>query len=230
MVDSEAAHIFPYSTIEKRNFSDLTDILNTFWGHEKAQEWSDLFQDESVTESPQNLVCLNHQLHWWLDNARLALKPLRNTDSGAVVVQFHWLKVNRLKPHMPLEKPNEVLPFSGILSKAGLSDNGTWGDKLAHRKSGLPLQTGQTFVLGAKDPERAPSFELLQLSWDLLRVGAISGAAGPLELDNDDDTDNSGVGYWDWEENELGQWRRCGSESGEEAEETEDRGRSKQPR
>lgn len=177
MEDPEAARIFPVSTTEERNISVLSDLLKIWWGKEKAGRWSALFQDQGVTESAQNLVCLNHQLHWWFHNAKFALKPPRKTEDGGVVVQFHWLKANGLKPHRPLRGG---LSFSDILSEAGLSDNDAWGDKLAHRKSGLPLQTGQTFVLGAKYPEQAPSFELLQLSWDLLRVAAICGCRREL--------------------------------------------------
>lgn len=122
----------PFFAAEKGNFFSLATILNVFWGHKKAGARSTLVEDLGMTESVQNLVC-----------AKFALKPLRKTENGAVVVQFHWLKTNGLKPHhVPLETPYEALPFSVILSKAGLSDNSTWAGKLAHRKNGLPLKTG----------------------------------------------------------------------------------------
>lgn len=68
--------------------------------------------------------------------------------------------------------------MDNILATAGLSDNTAWGEEgLARRESGLRIETGQTFVLKTDDPENLPSFELLQLSWDLLRIAAICGAA-----------------------------------------------------
>lgn len=54
-----------------------------------------------------------------------------------MVVQFHWLKGNNLKPQSPLDKP-----FDDILEEAELSDNQVWGDRTAHRASGRLLQTG----------------------------------------------------------------------------------------
>ncbi|UKZ67000.1 uncharacterized protein TrAtP1_008164 [Trichoderma atroviride] len=59
---------------------------------------------------------------------------------------------------------------------------------MAYTKGGLPLRTGQTFTLKAdKDrPELVPSFELLKLSWDMLRIIAISGAAEPKALWKED--------------------------------------------
>lgn len=205
-------------------------MLRHFWGEEKTEEWRNLFEDTDITESSANLVSLARHAHYWFDNARFALKPLRKTQEGAVIVQFHWLKSsNGLKPYTPVEARQEASPFSDILARAGLSDNDAWGDVLAHRKSGLPLQTGQTFVLGAKNPKKAPSFQLLELSWNLLRVGAISGAAEPSELDDDDDEENDPGFAAYLEEYEQEQWAPW-EESAEQAEELENRGRSRHHR
>lgn len=96
------------------------------------------------------------------------------------------------------------------MKNAGLEDNSAWGDILAHGKDGLPLRTGQTFILRAdKDrPELAPSFELLKLSWDMLRIIAISGAAEPKELwrDNRDPNtwaDDVSFGLQSWMDQNL---------------------------
>ncbi len=50
----------------------------------------------------------------------------------------------------------------------------------------------QTFVIWAENPEDLPSFELLEIQWNLRRVAAICGAANVTdasyyELDDDDD-------------------------------------------
>ncbi|KAK1765250.1 hypothetical protein QBC33DRAFT_571807 [Phialemonium atrogriseum] len=214
--NAEAAHIFPHSTTDKQNFLALKDMLRMFWGEEKAAIWSKLFEDEVITESPQNLICLNRQLHWWFDNAMLALKPLRR-ETNSVTVQFHWLKGNNFKPHIALNKWRQRNTFDDVMSRAGLLDNQAWGQALYCRISGLPLETGQTFVIRAENPDHVPSFELLELSWDLLRVAAICGAAEPTDdwlRDDDDDGDGVGVrpGFSGWEENQYGQWRRWAEE------------------
>ncbi|KAK4458993.1 hypothetical protein QBC42DRAFT_184574, partial [Cladorrhinum samala] len=52
------------------------------------------------------------------------------------------------------------------------------GKSLAHRESGLPIRTGQTFTILAEDSDHkeVPSWDLLDLSWNFLRVAAICGA------------------------------------------------------
>jgi hypothetical protein len=202
----EAAHIFPFSTSKNQEFSALGSILAAFWGREKYEMWSRLYTSPGVTESARNLISLNRQLHWLFSHAKLALKPLR-MEQGGVVVQFHWLKGGSLKPDIPLFKGRETRGLHDILEMAGLAHNELWGEELAYRKSGLPLETGQTFLLGAKNPEQAPDFELLKLSWDLLRVAAISGAAEPWQPEDEDDTDDLSEDVSrDWAQDVCGPW------------------------
>ncbi|KAL9477579.1 hypothetical protein ACSS6W_007420 [Trichoderma asperelloides] len=183
----EAAHIFPFAATKNSQTSNLlSDLLRMFWGDGAADQLSTLAQDRGITESPQNLLSLNHQLHWWFDSAKLAFKPLRKPDDGSVVVQFHWLKAGKSKASQKVE----VADLRQILKKAGLESN-TWGTLRAHRASGLQLETGQTFTLKANNPGHVPNFNLLQLSWDLLRVVAICGAAEE-ELDDESDADDGG--------------------------------------
>jgi hypothetical protein len=122
-----------------------------------------------LTQSVKNGISMSHQIHFWFDNARFALKPLRETPEG-VVVQWHWLKRSILKP-LTYIRPNE-----DILHQAGVMDR-NWGDNLAHRESGVRIRTGQTFLLRAGKPEDKPSWDLLEMQWNLQRVAAICGAA-----------------------------------------------------
>lgn len=177
----------PFGALRHKHFTSLRSLIKMFWGPDQAKIWLDLIQDPSVTESPKNLLSLNHQIHWWFDNGKMALKPLRQLDDGSVVVQFHWLKRHQLRSTTKFGGN-----FDDFMQKAGLEDNAAWGDILAHRKSGLPLKTGQIFTLRAPadKPEWIPSFELLKLSWDMSRIIAISGAAEPKELWKNDDRDD----------------------------------------
>lgn len=65
---------------------------------------------------------------------------------------------------------------------------------IAHRKSGIPLRTGQVFTFKAKTPEERPSFDLLLLQWNLVQVAAMSGAADVYEAGNPDYTLDEGDG------------------------------------
>jgi hypothetical protein len=150
--------------------------------------WFNAIEDSKVAGTPKNLLSLNHQLHWWFDNGRMALKPLRELDDGSVVVQFHWLKQHNVSAKTCFGDGG--IDINNYMQKLGLEDNTAWGDIYAHRRSGLPIETGQTFILKADKPELVPSFELLELSWNLLRIIAISGAAEPQDLlDHDQDAD-----------------------------------------
>ena len=171
-------------------------MLQVFWGKTQADKWSALFRDPDVAESPKNLISLNHHIHHWFDYPKLALKPLRTLSNGSIVVQFHWLKQHSLKPSFVAGS------FEEFMAKAGLSDNQSWGKEWFFTKGGNDLETGQTFVLGAEDPENAPSFLLLELSWNILRLAAISGAANlsddNMDLDDFDEENSESLNLSDY--------------------------------
>ncbi|KAK3905994.1 hypothetical protein C8A05DRAFT_12221 [Staphylotrichum tortipilum] len=182
--DPAAAHIFPFATSEKKRFTDLAELLHAFWGVPKALAWRRQFEDARITQSPKNYLSLNHQIHVWFDNARFALKPLRQTSATEIVVQWHWLKRSKLLPRTLVGQSQET-----FLQMAELND-ASWGSCLLLRPTGVPIETGQTFVLRAENPEDLPSFELLEMQWNLLRVAAICGAADVTDAsyyDLDDD-------------------------------------------
>ncbi|KAK3353700.1 hypothetical protein B0T25DRAFT_581417 [Lasiosphaeria hispida] len=97
MSDPLAAHIFPFTTSKKKNFRRLNEMLTNFWGSEKSMAWRWMFENVGITQSAKNGISMSHQVHFWFDNARFALQPLRETPEG-VVVQWHWLKRSVLKP------------------------------------------------------------------------------------------------------------------------------------
>lgn len=180
--DPKAAYIVPFATRAKNNFWALNALLQTFWGAHQSMAWRRQYEDAAITESTKNGISMNHQIHFWFNNARFALKPLRQTQDG-IVVQWHWLKRAILKPRAG------IMATQDILLQAGLTDQ-SWGEFLAHRRSGVPIQTGQTFVLRAEKPEDLPSWELLEMQWNLQRIAAICGAADVTDdyydLDEDD--------------------------------------------
>ncbi|KAK4064901.1 uncharacterized protein Triagg1_8900 [Trichoderma aggressivum f. europaeum] len=234
MEDPQAAHIFPFAGLNSSKIPNIVSTLRTFWGEDTTTRLSKIFFDQKVAETPQNFISLNSQLHVWFDNGRMALKPLRELADGTVQVQLHWLNKSTLKP---TEDCNNI---SLAKDSAGIRENQSWGTITAHRQSGLPLETGQVFNLSALYRDNIPSFDLLQLSWNLLRVVAICGAAEPSDLSDSDDDDDYGYEvetqtamYTDDSYAEMSRWaRELGKEVGddrEEEEEEEEEGREEDP-
>ncbi|EHK25722.1 uncharacterized protein TRIVIDRAFT_219483 [Trichoderma virens Gv29-8] len=194
MPHPEACYIFPFAGSKRSKTYNILSALRAFWGDEIANRISALIQNRDVTESPENLISLNRQIHYWFDNGFMALKPLRKNPDGSVDVQLHWLRQSSLKPSDLILQSHAIENWT---ISAGI-DSQCWGEIRAHRFSGLRLRTGQVFTLRPRDRPKAeaPNFDLLLLSWDLLRVGAISGAAEIADLsivDSDDDDDYCGI-------------------------------------
>ncbi len=138
-------------------------------------------------QSPANSISLNRQLRFLFDKGRFTLKPLCQTDN-TITVQFHWLS----------RRSWIVSPGSAVVSNYSdpfqqWYDKGTpwtsWGSGLAHRSSGVPIRTGDTFVIRAAKPDEFPSLALLELQWNLHWMAAICGAPDMLEEEDDDDNE-----------------------------------------
>ncbi|KAL7933229.1 hypothetical protein V8C35DRAFT_305245 [Trichoderma chlorosporum] len=192
MPDPQAAHILPFAVSKNGTTPLIMKMLEMFWGANVVNQLSTLLNDREITESPQNLLSMNQQLHAWFDGNKMALRPLGLTKRGdGVDVQFYWLNESYWKPDdtCPPFDYFEILARTG-----GVYPGKLWGSKLAHRPSGLRLETGQVFTVTSLDPNHLPSRELLELSWDLVRVAAICGASG--ELREDSSTDEDGDDYY----------------------------------
>ncbi|KAH6618041.1 hypothetical protein B0J18DRAFT_459142 [Chaetomium sp. MPI-SDFR-AT-0129] len=170
MPDPQAAHIVPFALSSNQAFFSLDNMLTTFWGPNQARTWRRTYECIEMAQSPMNGISMNHQIHFWFNTARVALKPLRLDEEG-ITVQWHWLKKSVLRPL------TRTTPDIDILHQAGVMDQ-SWGDDpdtFAHRKSGVRIQTGQTFLFPRSSA--MPSWDQLELQWDLHRVAALCGAA-----------------------------------------------------
>ncbi|KAL6863685.1 hypothetical protein J3F83DRAFT_767287 [Trichoderma novae-zelandiae] len=166
--DAEKADIFPLCTTIGDAFQPLDALLLCFWGERIRDRWASQVADPRITESARNFLSMSRQLHFWWDNAAFALKPLSETATE-IVVEWHWLQESCLTPR-------KLIPPDADYAKyvcRHVCDS--WGS-MKHA-FGKTLQTGQAFTIRVEDPGQLPSFELLELQWDLLRVAAISGAA-----------------------------------------------------
>ncbi|CAK7228553.1 hypothetical protein SBRCBS47491_006944 [Sporothrix bragantina] len=189
----DAAHIFPFSVAASSYAKFCLETFFTFWGEETKEKWKALFRDKNITESPKNLISLAKHMHLMWDKGFFALKPLSVSAPGQqpeLVVQFHWLKRHRTRP-----APKDLHEYDTAITamSGGDTDILRWGAPLvAHRRSGVRIQTGQLFTIRADTPEQLPSFELLQLQWDMMRISAMCGAADVYDDEyNDDDSDEA---------------------------------------
>ncbi|KAL6828995.1 hypothetical protein J3E69DRAFT_379684 [Trichoderma sp. SZMC 28015] len=199
MENPEAVPIFP-NTIHSPN---LLSMMDTFWGTEIAARLSPLIRDPVFLKSPQNMLSLNRQLSWWYQSGRIAFKPLPETDTDSLRIQFHWLKKSKLEPAQLFTDDMDIWE---VMEAADIPDSDGrgkgvqgWGRHYFDSYSGLGMETGQIHWLSERFEIEPPSFEMLQLSWDLLRVAAICGATKPIySMDeaNGDYDDHDG-GYED---------------------------------
>ncbi|EPE04347.1 hypothetical protein F503_01351 [Ophiostoma piceae UAMH 11346] len=226
----DAAHIFPFSgnkdTVSRNR---MLEFLECYWGPEATAVWRAKCEDANVTESPQNILCLGKHMHALWGSARFGLKPLRDERAVAqneVWVQFHWLRQGLFKPtdFVSTDAPDQqmdVLAGRNAERCDGFATSGSDSHRdsrgcngtLAHRESGILIETGQVFVIRAEDPRDLPSLDLLELQWHLVRLAAISGAADVFDENGEYDGTNPGayvvrdallaIGYA-WGADELG--------------------------
>ncbi len=172
-----------------------------------------------------NYISLNHQLQFWLGKARFALKPLRQTPTTITVQwhwlrrsrlgpeaeiacdRDMFLYLAGVTTTVTTTNITTIGTASTTITTSGTGTSGTgttsigttgtmaWGSGLAHRESGVPIDNGQTFVIRAEKPEDLPSFEMLELQWNLLRIAAICGVADAPDENNKDLDDYDYVGH-----------------------------------
>ncbi|KAL7941634.1 hypothetical protein V8C42DRAFT_360642 [Trichoderma barbatum] len=170
--DVSATRIIP--AIEKEYVDHIGSMIHMFWDRDTAKFWTRLSTDEALRKTFPNRLYISNELHFWMTRARLALKPLTQLDDGSIIVQLFWLKKSRVKPQNFFIKSYDPLSFEKALKRTGLANSQTWDRPLGFRG----LLSGQMFTVKGDMDEgrRVPSFEHLQLLWDLTRVAAICGA------------------------------------------------------
>ncbi|CAK7269535.1 hypothetical protein SEPCBS119000_003617 [Sporothrix epigloea] len=179
--DPLATRIFPRSASPATNRARYIAKLVSLWGDEKADAWMRQSSSLSVTESPRNLLCMTRQHGLWWRMCRLALRPMRTSDPCTIKVQLHWLRRADTTPDTPLSgSMSDLSLLCGVGENGAENDFQSWRKQpVAYRKSGLPLRTGQIFTIRAEDPADLPSFDLLDMRWNLQRIAVMSGAVDP---------------------------------------------------
>ncbi|CAK7566389.1 MAG: hypothetical protein SEPTF4163_004333, partial [Sporothrix epigloea] len=136
---------------------------------------------------PSKPSFLGEHMHCMWDKASFALQPLSSADRD-VIVHFYRLKRNVKAVEFFLDG------FESVMQTVCGENTRDWGSpQLAHRPSGLRIETGQLFTIRADTPEQLPSVELLELQWNLLRISAMCGVAN-IYADDKEDGDDSADG------------------------------------
>ncbi|GIJ88226.1 hypothetical protein Asppvi_007144 [Aspergillus pseudoviridinutans] len=187
----QACPIFPHCLLKKKKPTDLTrsipdlwKLLSLFFDNEDVLQWKNAIfpnPDQPTDGIPENLTCLSPNVHGDWADGYCAFKPLRvSSDGREMEYKFHWLP---REPHGPTDK---VDLSRRPLSTAGLDQS---EGRFSYTFEGHRIQSGDTFFLKTSDPvtHPLPSFTLLQMSWKLTQIVALSAAAE--DPDPEDDVD-----------------------------------------
>jgi hypothetical protein len=130
-----------------------------------------------------NLVTLAPSLHALWTKAHFALRPVdKSPDNKSLTVQFVRLpKYDRSSSIDILQKPVSLSDYKDV--------NG-W--PLYNAEVNRFISSGDLIVLETDDPKLRPlpSMELLDMQWVLHRLTAMSAAAEPRDLDEEDDEED----------------------------------------
>ncbi|RSL91657.1 hypothetical protein CDV31_015418 [Fusarium ambrosium] len=119
----------------------------------------------------KNYISLGIGYAFSFGGARLAFKPLRSADPNERRLQLHWLSPSGFRIF------NSYF-YENPLQHAGLNaeNTKTWGDKFRDRRGQSSFKTGHVITIRRDNPADLPDWDMLEMQWDLLRVGAIAGA------------------------------------------------------
>ncbi|KAM5436487.1 hypothetical protein MferCBS31731_005765 [Microsporum ferrugineum] len=190
----DATHIFPYSLQESWKLDNPNNnfwtLLKTFWTEDHVNTWLAAAFPNGTTEVVENLICFAPTIHRWHSKGLFGLQPIHQSeDKKRLTVKFYWFPVRRRAENIDLlDTPSIPDDLAGINM-----DYKAWNVRTEEK-----IVSGAEIVLETSDPENIPlpSWDLLDMQWNLQRLTALSGAADVF-LDAIDDDDSSGIG---WEE------------------------------
>ena len=162
------------------------------FGGNMAKTWREACNDKAVSETAQNILCMDPYLHALWGRAQFGLEPLaqrNDADGGAEIdIRFHWLRRGTKLPSDLVDDADDATVAAVGGHPGGPDDPEV--EPLDHRPSGVPLQTGHVFTIRAAKAEDLPSLSLLEVQWHLMRLAAMCGAADVDDDDADDDSDD----------------------------------------
>ncbi|KAI1377193.1 hypothetical protein F4677DRAFT_459096 [Hypoxylon crocopeplum] len=180
----QVCHIFPFASLESGYTESALESLGVIYRQKIVDRYQEITtSSRNIVDTAKNMISMNGILHSWWAKGKFALKPVTELENG-VRVEFHWLQTagKRVRDHVYLDTdPRNVLKdYSDI---PGL---GTMINFKTHR----PILSGEMFEIISNDESAIPSFDMLKLQWDLLRMVSLNGAIDePDEPDEESDSE-----------------------------------------
>ncbi|KKP01869.1 hypothetical protein THAR02_06034 [Trichoderma harzianum] len=141
-----------------------------------------------------NMICLHPTLQTWWSQGLFGLKclgliPQGDGRSTRVQIQFYWMPRNGINPH-DLVKPPYETAINEMLQTVTLQHGGGIVADV-QRDSFHELETGQTFEIVVDNEDAIKMKEAFDVQWAVVRLAALSGAAGVWALEGNLDKDDS---------------------------------------
>lgn len=198
--DPEVCHIVPFSWNDGRAnilktqcvFGASEMLMGTNW----ADEWDNFLANLEApggSDRVWNTICISPILHRWWAQAYFGLKclgiVLKDKNTAAVEVQFHWMPRSRKDPTAPYDLAKENGLSKMVDEVKAFTDDGCLPATPRYGKIGAsridlscPLLSGHTFRV-EMPPDDAGRFKgMLDFQWACILVAALSGAAGAPHL------------------------------------------------
>ncbi|KAL7931923.1 hypothetical protein V8C35DRAFT_282256 [Trichoderma chlorosporum] len=206
----DACHILPFAITS--NIQSLTTYLQssliTMLEGPEALLHQVIRRDllDSLDKS-WNMICLHPTLRRWWSKQLFGLKCLGLINNGAstqVQIQFYWMPRNGLKPYDLVQPPYDNAVTEMLQTVVTPNNHEIIAD--VQRDSFHQLETGHTFEIVVETEDAVKMKAAFDLQWAIVRLAAISGAAGvqelgdPSEID-EEDTDsvaNTSERVTDW--------------------------------
>lgn len=185
----EVAYVIPKWLHGTNPEVDWLNLL-CFWSNERVKEWQQAISQANLlnTEQVQNLITLSAHVHAYWDGCACAFRPIQvNENRTKMEIAFHWLP-----PHDDKIRREDLLPIDENPYGPGHRgfDKNPGDDNFE-----FDIPSGYIFTVTTDDPSRKPlpSFELLNLQWQLRRIAAMQGDAEEDDSDIDSDGDDISV-------------------------------------
>ncbi|KAG8667734.1 hypothetical protein FPOAC2_12922 [Fusarium poae] len=212
----DVAHIIPRTWNDSVEHVLLTKKViaaaQAFMDQETFSKYEGLFADDNnlgTTDKHWNMLYLNKQQHWYLDHTSIGLKclgieyPFPEDDTKAtVLIQLNWLHRTKLNPNKAVTSQGDGNDFDKMIeglrqfenerSPARVED-GEGMFAAVRVNNHVPLISGHVVRVTMASEDAHKCKAMLDLSWTLGVIAAMSGAAEWLELSHDDDDDREEI-------------------------------------
>ncbi|KAL6878780.1 hypothetical protein J3F83DRAFT_723888 [Trichoderma novae-zelandiae] len=188
----EACHIIPFALTASQDSLEILAsqriLSNALLDHDTAH-WFKYFVGTTVGSSDKswNMLSLTPTLHAWWGKALFGIKCLgiipHDNQRSKVKLQFHWMPSHSRKPGDIIAPPYQDVIQGAAESRAIQERANIEIIADARRDSFRELESGQTFEV-VVDKEDAENMKMaLDVQWAVMRIQAISGAAGDWEFE-----------------------------------------------